>query len=218
MREEKKMTPTPTGQAKWVWPTVYIAFALLMVGLVWGYNAYIANDTEVASDVTGTEGMNPDGETVIETNGNLESMKYPFDEALLDRVTVLQDFYDMTADAETRENSLLVFNQTYMTNSGVTLAVDGEPFEVLAAMSGTVEEVVADEFIGNEISIKHENGLVTKYRSVAEIQVQKGDTVSQGQVIGTAIANEWNPTAGVHLSFEVIENGEAVNPREFLAF
>ena len=47
----------------------------------------------------------------------------------------------MEADETTRENSLLVFNQTFVTNTGVTLSMNSEPFEVVAAMSGKVEEV-----------------------------------------------------------------------------
>jgi stage II sporulation protein Q len=50
------------------------------------------------------------------------------------------------------------------------------------------------------------------------ILVKKGDMVKQGQAMATTTENEWNPTAGVHLQFEVLENGEAVNPRTYLAF
>lgn len=217
MREEKKMNPSLKKQSKGLWVGVYTGVAIIMVALVWGYNAYVGPETEVASNLEEVSGeIKP--EKLVETNAELETLKYPFDEALLDRAKVLQDYYDMSTDEATRESSLLVFNQTYVTNSGVSIAIDGEPFEVLAAMTGKVEEVVADEFIGNEIVIKHPNGLMTKYRSVAEIRVKKGDTVKQGQPLGTATSNEWNPTAGVHLNFELLENGETINPREYLSF
>ncbi|MET0787351.1 MAG: M23 family metallopeptidase [Paenisporosarcina sp.] len=219
MREEKSNNPSLPKKNKkqaWLWPAIYVGFSLLFVGMIWGYNAYVNTDDEVADGprTEGVDGSNGD----LAVNAQNETLKFPFDEDLLDQMTVLQDFYDVTADEETRENSLLVFNQTYATNSGVSISMDGQPFEVLAAMTGTVEEVNIDPFTGDEVVLKHENGLVTNYHSLTGILVKKGDVVKQGQVMATSTENDWNPTAGIHLQFEVLENGEAVNPRDYLAF
>lgn len=217
MREEKSNNPSlPKSKSKkqaWLWPTIYVGFALLFVGMIWGYNAYVGNDSDVADG-----SKTASGDETVAVNAQNESLKFPFDEAQLDQMTVLQDYYDVSADEATRESSLLVFNQTYVTNSGVSISMDGEPFEVLAAMSGTVEEVNIDPFMGDQIVLKHENGLLTSYSSLSGILVKKGDVVKQGQALATTTENEWNPTAGVHLQFGVFENGEAVNPRTYLAF
>lgn len=221
MREEKSNNPSLPKKNKkqgWLWPAIYVGFSLLFVGMIWGYNAYVSTDDEVAGDWPRTEAVDGSEETDLAVNAQNETLKFPFDEDLLDQMTVIQDFYDVTADEETRENSLLVFNQTYATNSGLSISMDGQPFEVLAAMSGTVEEVNLDPFTGDEVVLKHENGLVTSYSSLSGILVKKGDIVKQGQVMATSIENDWNPTAGIHLQFEVLENGEAVNPRDYLAF
>ncbi len=221
MREEKSNNPSLPKKNKkqgWLWPAIYVGFSLLFVGMIWGYNAYVNTDDEVAGDWPRTEGVDGSDETELAVNAQNETVKFPFDEDLLDQMTVIQDFYDVTADEETRENSLLVFNQTYATNSGLSISMDGQTFEVLAALSGTVEEVNLDPFTGDEIVLKHENGLITKYRSLSGILVKKGDLVKQGQVMAATIENDWNPTAGIHLQFEVLENGEAVNPRDYLAF
>lgn len=218
MREEKSNNPSLPKEFKkkqtWLWPTIYVGFALLFVGMIWGYNAMIGSDNEVAD----SKDPAVSGEEEIVVNANNETMKFPFDEAMYDRMTILQDFYDIEATDETQENSLLVFNQTYETNSGVTIAIEGEPFEVKAALSGTVKEVNADKFLGDEIVLEHENGLLTRYRSVVEIQVKQGDLVQQGQALATAAENDFNATAGVHLQFEVYAEGQAVNPRDYLAF
>lgn len=218
MREEKQFKPSPNKKSwqkkPWFWPSIYAAIAVVLIGLIFSYNAIIGDEEEekvVQENAT-------DESTVIETNAQVETLKYPFDEEQLDSVEVLQDFYDVTADAETRENALLVFNQTFSTSSGVSLAVNGEPFEVLAAMSGEVTEVKLDAFTGNQIVITHPNGMETRYSSVTDILVKEGDTVVQGQPLATTTENEWNPSAGIHLHFEVLENGEHVNPRNFLAF
>ncbi len=218
MREEKQFKPSPNKNSwqkkPWFWPSIYAAIAVVLIGLIFSYNALIGEEEqeEVVQENTSDES------TVIETNAQVETLKYPFDEEQLDSVEVLQDFYDVTADAETREKALLVFNQTFSTSSGVSLSVNSEPFEVLAAMSGEVTEVKLDAFTGNKIVITHPNGMETRYSSVTDILVKEGDTVVQGQPLATTTENEWNPSAGIHLHFEVLENGEHVNPRNYLAF
>lgn len=218
MREEKQIKPSPNKNSwqkkPWFWPAVYAAIAAALIGLIFSYNALIGEQEE--KEVVQSEPASQ--ETVIETNARAENLKYPFSEEQLDNVQVLQDFYDVTADAETREKALLVFNQTFSTSSGVSLSVNNEPFEVLAAMSGEVKKVTHDAFTGNEIVISHANGMETVYSSVTDILIKEGDAVEQGQPIGTTTENEWNPTAGIHLHFEVLQDGEHVNPRNYLAF
>jgi len=218
MREEKSNNPSLPKQTKkknnWLWPAIYVGFALLFVGMIWGYNALIGSDSESAK----TAQTEKEAAEKVAVNAQNETMKFPFDEAMLDQMAIVQDFYDVEASDESQENSLLVFNQTYETNDGITISIEGEPFEVLATMSGTVKEVNEDSFLGNEIVLEHENGLLTRYRSVVEIQVKAGDLVKQGQLLATTSENEFNPTAGVHLQFEVYEDGIAVNPRNYLAF
>lgn len=222
MREEQTNKPSqknkdPKNLKKpWFWPLVYTGFSVVFVGMIWGYNVYVSDDT--AGDSKWTDASNPE-KVAIETNASAENMKYPFKEALLDSVEVVQHYYDMEADAATRENALLVFNETtYMTSTGVSLSMKGEPFEIIAAMSGKVEEVNIDPFEGDEIVLSHANGMQTKYRSVTGILVKVGDAVEQGQPLATAAENEWNPSAGVHLQFEVYEEGILTNPESLLAF
>lgn len=197
----------------WFWPSFYISCSLILVGMIFTYNTLSkqenAPETNLVQEETGP---------VVETNTRPESMKYPFQEANLDKVQVLQEYYDVEADEKTRENALLVFNQTFSTSSGISLSINGEPFEVVAAMSGEVAEIKLDSFTGNSILINHSNGTQTRYSSVSDITVKKGDTVEQGQPLGKASQNVWNPTAGVHLHFEVLENGVPTNPRKLLSF
>lgn len=220
MREENKIKPTPqksnVTKQRWFWPVIYASFSILLVAGVWGYSAMTNSPKETStSKLTATNGTNSPS---VETNATAESMKYPFKEALLKDAKVLQDYYDVEASEESREGALLVFNQTFTTSDGIAIAVNGESFDVLAALSGTVEEVKSDPFVGNEITISHANGMTTKYSSVGEIDVKKGDKVDQGQKLGKAISNEWNPTAGTHLYFEVMQEGKHINPKSLLAF
>lgn len=217
MREEKKQSnPSPKKKwhkQPWFWPALYAGIAVVLIGLIVTYSIVTNDGEKVAKD---TKEKNED--VVVETNSRVETLKYPFNEEHLNDVKVLQDYYDISADEKTRENALLVFNQTFSTSSGVSLSINEKPFEVLAAMSGEVSEVKLDSFSGNLIVIKHPNGMETRYSSVTDILVKKGDKVVQGQTIATTTDNEWNPTAGVHLFFEILEDGKHVNPRSYLSF
>jgi len=222
MREEKPKSPSQikknsSKKKNWFWPVIYSSIAIVFVGLIWGYSAFVNEGTPGLQD-TASKDKEGGGELIVETNAQKESLKYPFSETLLDDVAIIQEYYDMEADEEMRENALLVFNQTYITNTGLSISIDDKPFEVVASMSGVVEEVITDVFQGDEIVITHADGMQTVYSSVTGILVKKGDEVSQGDSLATASSNEWNPTAGTHLHFEVLQDGEPVNPRSSLAF
>ena len=70
-----------------------------------------------------------------------------------------------------------------MQNSGVTYKAD-ETFDVLASISGTVTNVSDDTLLGKTVEIRNSTELIVLYQSLGEVAVKKGDTVSQGQIIG----------------------------------
>lgn len=219
MREEKPKAPSQKNKSfkksNWFWPVMYASIAVLFVGMVWGYNAFNTKEAPALSEGDTPGVQQP---VTVETNAQNETLKYPFSEDLRDNVAIIQEFYDAEDDEETRESALLVFNQSYLTNRGIAISIEGQPFEVVAAKSGTVEEIITDSFKGNEIVIAHADGMKTVYSSLTDVVVKEGDTVKQGDPLATAAQNEWNPQAGVHLHFEVLQEGVAVNPRSFLAF
>ncbi len=88
---------------------------------------------------------------------------------------------------------------------------------VLAAASGTVTEVVYDygsEGYGCYVTIDHGNGCKTRYAQLSDIYVYVGEYVEQGEAIA-AVGATGNAT-GAHLHFEIIMNGEYVDPTNYL--
>ncbi|MFJ7934322.1 peptidoglycan DD-metalloendopeptidase family protein [Sporosarcina sp. NPDC096371] len=219
MREEKPKAPSQKNKSaktkSWFWPVVYSGIAIVFVGMIWGYNAFMTEDSPGLAGVGEKDGQET---PIVVTNAANETLKYPFAEAVLDDVVIVQDYYDTKADQASRESALLVFNQQYVTNKGVSISVQGEPFEVVAALSGKVESVVLDPFMGDQITLTHADGLTTVYRSVTDVLVKEGDEVSQGESLATSTANDWNATAGIHLLFEIKQDGVAINPRSKLGF
>ncbi len=85
---------------------------------------------------------------------------------------------------------------------------------IYAADGGTVEYSGWAGGYGNLIRIRHSNGFVTCYAHLNTRYVQVGDKVSKGQMIGRA-GSTGNST-GPHLHFEILYNGTAVNPMNYI--
>lgn len=213
----KKSSFIEATKKKWFYPVMYGAAAIAIAGLVWGYDVMTTEETSLPVTSMEINDVGP-GPVTIQPTATEEVMTYPYDEAMLDEIFVVQPFYEVDATEEERSKSIMVFGQTYSTSAGVTLSKGEEPFEVRAALSGKVTNIIEDEFMGNAVVLSHENGLETFYRSVTEISVKVGDSVKQGQALATTSTNHWNQTAGNHLLFEVKENGKTVNPAKFVAF
>lgn len=88
----------------------------------------------------------------------------------------------------------------------------GTPF--VAAASGRVVEAGWSGGYGNMILIDHGNGIKTRYGHASKILVSIGQRVTKGQTI--ALLGSTGISTGPHLHFEVIINGNAVNPRNYL--
>ena len=115
---------------------------------------------------------------------------------------------------------VLSYNQTtraWRVHNGVDSAAEAGT-EVGAAAAGEVYTVYEDGEMGTTVVIRHENGYVTKYASLAsEVSVSPGDAVEMGQTIGTVGSTALMETAlGDHLHFSVTCNNESVDPEEFL--
>ena len=87
---------------------------------------------------------------------------------------------------------------------------------ILAADSGTV--VVAgwpdNSGYGNRVMIDHGNGYITLYAHLSLIQVQVGQTVNRGDVIGQM--GSTGRSTGTHLHFEIRNSGVLEDPQAYL--
>jgi murein DD-endopeptidase MepM/ murein hydrolase activator NlpD len=89
---------------------------------------------------------------------------------------------------------------------------------VCAAADGTVYTVYEDETMGHTVVVRHENGFVTCYASLApEVAVKTGETVTLGQPLGAVGSSALLEYAiGEHVHFSVTCNGTPVDPVAFL--
>ncbi|MGY3714906.1 peptidoglycan DD-metalloendopeptidase family protein [Sutcliffiella cohnii] len=87
-------------------------------------------------------------------------------------------------------------------------------YTIKAADNGVVEFAGYDGAFGNKVIINHQNGLKTLYAHLSSISVSKGQTVAQGQQIG--VMGSTGHSTGIHLHFEVHQNGVVRDPLQFL--
>jgi murein DD-endopeptidase MepM/ murein hydrolase activator NlpD len=98
-------------------------------------------------------------------------------------------------------------------HNGIDLAAPkGTP--VAAAADGVVIYAGRAATYGRIVRIAHSHGIETWYAHLKEIDVDIGDKVPQGRLIGT-IGDSGNAT-GPNLHYEVHVNGEPVDPRRYL--
>ena len=130
------------------------------------------------------------------------------------KVTVAKSYYDYKADESSQINSILQYDNTYTQNTGIDYVAE-DSFEVIAILNGTIANIREDDMNGKTIEIKHDNGYVSIYQSLKDINVKKGEIVSQGQIIGTSGTNELEKDLGNHLHFEIYDKGQSVNPANY---
>ena len=67
---------------------------------------------------------------------------------------------------------------------------------------------------GNMVDIDHGNGMMTRYGHASQVLVSVGQSVKRGQVI--AYMGSTGFSTGSHVHYEVIINGQRVNPNSYL--
>ena len=98
-------------------------------------------------------------------------------------------------------------------HAGIDIAVPaGTP--ILAAASGTVVLAAVMGGYGNYTCIDHGGGVSTCYAHQSSYAVSSGQSVGQGQVIGSVGCT--GHCFGDHLHFEVRVNGSPVDPMGYL--
>ena len=114
----------------------------------------------------------------------------------------------------------LVYSATldeWVTHNGIDIAAE-KTTVVKASAEGTVKSIKNDPRYGLTIVIEHVNGFTTVYSNLLTAEfVEEGETVEQGETIGTVgntatfeIADE------AHLHFEILKDNENLDPELYL--
>jgi murein DD-endopeptidase MepM/ murein hydrolase activator NlpD len=86
--------------------------------------------------------------------------------------------------------------------------------DVIATGAGVVTWSGSRYGYGNLVEIDHGNGLRTRYGHNATLTVAVGDVVTKGQ--GIALVGNTGRSTGAHVHYEVLKNGQQVDPLPFI--
>lgn len=92
---------------------------------------------------------------------------------------------------------------------GLDIAVPTDSY-VRAAGAGDVVDVGEDEVYGRYVVLDHGNGYRTRYAHASRTLVERGQSVRRDEVI--ALSGSTGRSTAPHLHFEILLDGEAVDP------
>ncbi len=93
--------------------------------------------------------------------------------------------------------------------------IDGERGDIVVApANGVVTKAGWQGGYGNLIELNHGNGLTTRYGHLSRIQINLGETVQRGELIG--LIGSTGRSTGPHLHYELRLDDKSINPRRFL--
>jgi murein DD-endopeptidase MepM/ murein hydrolase activator NlpD len=98
-------------------------------------------------------------------------------------------------------------------HQGLDISTDkGQP--VYATADGSVESAAYTGEYGNFVVVKHGFGLTTRYGHLSAFAVKPGQSVQRGTVLGYVGAT--GRATGSHLHYEILANGQLINPLRLL--
>ncbi|MCK5673803.1 MAG: M23 family metallopeptidase [Spirochaetales bacterium] len=107
------------------------------------------------------------------------------------------------------------FTGQWYLHKGIDIASYRRGVLINAAANGKVVERMYDAMgFGNYVIVRHSYGYSTKYAHMDKVYVEEGDTVTQGQKLGTM--GNTGLSTGQHLHFEVRIGSQVVDPLRFL--
>ena len=114
----------------------------------------------------------------------------------------------------------LIYSETleeWITHTGIDIKADRTTV-VKATADGTVKSIKNDPRYGLTVTIEHNDGYTSVYSSLLSAEfVKEGETVSQGQTIGTVGNSSVFEVAEYnHLHFELLKDGSNINPEIYL--
>jgi len=86
---------------------------------------------------------------------------------------------------------------------------------IRATADGTIESAGYAGNYGNAVVVRHGFGISTRYGHMSRVAVRAGMRVKRGEVIGYVGAT--GRATSAHLHYEILHNGETINPLRLLA-
>lgn len=124
--------------------------------------------------------------------------------------------FPLSGETDILQPYAIAFSATYgdyRLHPGVDYAAEAGD-AALAAAAGTVVGVEPDPAEGVALTVDHGNGMMTRYAGLDRVMVKENASVERGSILGTV----GRPAGGArpHLHFEVLKEGDSVDPAAYL--
>ena len=190
-----------------VFPTLYVSLIFtLVLGLYFTSRAVNIESEESLGDVNYVSNVILND--VVPVVSVESTVINPY---TVENVTIKRYYFNLEDDVERQKESIVYYDNTYIPNTGIDYVAE-EKFDVVSIMDGTVIDIKEDEMLGKIVEVKHNNEFISSYAGLSEINVQKGETISQGAKIGISGTSKINESIGNHLHLEIYEDGVNVDP------
>ena len=191
-------------------PTIYIVSIAIFIGGIFFAERIFNNDYFIDNEII----EYVDKEIVTDREyvpvvAEIPTIIKPYNS---DNVSINTPFYDPNSTKEEQEKALILYENTYIQNTGVTYT-SKEQFDVVAVLEGTVIEVSDNPILGKTIKIRHNDDTISTYQSMDEITVKKDDTILRGGFLGrSGTCKLYSENYNLH--FELSHNGQIINPED----
>ncbi len=188
-------------------PFIYVGVISFMVMItmivVNGVSSYLKDKVEYKYTLDGV--FEDDIVPVIKTESDYIVRPY-----IDSNVKVGKYFYDYESSNDRQEDSLILYENIYMQNTGVDY-ISSEEFDVVAVLDGEVIGIEDSDIYGKILTIKHNDNLITTYSNISNILVSVENSISQGEIIATSCKSAISNNDAM-LHFEVIHKGDYIDP------
>jgi murein DD-endopeptidase MepM/ murein hydrolase activator NlpD len=179
-----------------------------------------------APDPAEDAGVPDPAEDSVETAGSAEDIPdvpdvpdVPADEPVTETVFALPVSGNLLVPYSESADVFYEYLREWRYHPGVDLEANAGAL-VLCAADGVVKEVIesAARNMGTTVVVEHANGFETLYSNLSEtVSVRAGQTIAAGDTVGTVGSTAISELAlPPHLHFEILKNGEPVDPMEYL--
>lgn len=192
----------------YVLPTTYLLITItIFTGIL-----FMSNKSGALEEYNFSTGvMKEEVKPVVETENNDGIISSPVD---LESVKISVYYYSKDDETTRQEQSLILYEDTYLPNSGILLTSDNV-FEVKSVYDGKVLEVKDDEILGSYVVIEHNANLKTYYYGIDNIEVKQNDEVKEGTILGTSKENNISK-GNKSCLFEAYYKGQTINPEKLI--
>lgn len=181
------------------------------------WNSSQGGNNSTTSSATTSSSITQNNTSQITSNKPVDiEVEEKFSRPYLEKVEVARSFYDVNSSVEEQSNAIVYYDGKYIPSNGIDYVSSNGSFDIIAACSGTVSDIITDPLYGLTVTVECANNIKVVYASLKNCQLQVGDSVSIKDKIGTSGESLYGSELNSEfLHFELYKDNKVVNPEKY---